>query len=254
MSVALHMRICFFGLFLVAACQGSSNGTLDMSSDAMGQSCQHTVTCIDQSVQQLPLFQSVNSGAVTNTSAAGVFTSSVDATAGGFTPTESYVYVKFTDQGLARVDLGDQAALSSSDWDLAFRRFIIRLNSGVSGPSCVTAARTATGTTFDTLTQVPENVAFRTEQYFTASCDYVPDGSGLMSPGVALQSFWQYPGCVKMTGNVFVIKLASGRSVKFVVLSYYTPSVQEICDQTDMVPTTMPSGAGSYQVKWAFLP
>lgn len=225
---------------------------MSMPDLAQASMCTHTVMCTDQSIQQLSLFRQVNSAMVTNTSAAGVFTSSIDATGGGMSPNRSYVYAKFTDTGLQRVDIGDEDAFTSSDWDIAFRRFIIRLNSGISGPSCVTGARTATGTTFDGVTSVPSGLAYRTEEYFTATCDYVPDGSGLMSPGVALQSFWEYPGCVKMTLNVFVLELADKRHVKFQVTRYYSQAAQMECDTVNTIPT--PSGAGNYQVKWAFLP
>jgi hypothetical protein len=226
-------------------------GNADMAMTS-GQ-CVHTVACTDQSVQQLALFRPANAAMISDAQASGVFTSSIDATAGGLTPTRSYVYAKFTDTGLQRVDIGDEDALASSDWDIAFRRFVIRLNSGVSGPSCVTAGRTATGTTFDSLTAVPSGLDYRVEEYFTATCDYVPDGSGLMSPGVAMQSFWEYPGCVKMTNNVFVIKRADGKHVKFQVLSYYTPAIQTQCDTTGAVPMGN-TGAGNYRIKWALLP
>ncbi len=252
------MRVsgCIFSLFLVAGCGNGGNVAMDMtpSPDLSPQGCMHTVPCSDQSVQQLPLFRPVNMATVGNTSAGDVFTSTIDASAGGVTPTLSYVYVKFTATGMQRVDVGDEDALASQDWDVAFRRFIIRLNSGVSGPSCVTAGRTATGTTFDGLTAVPAALDYRTEEYFTATCDYVPDGSGLMSPGVALQSFWEYPGCVKMTGNVFVLALADGRNLKLQVTAYYSTAIQMTCDTTGMVDNTMATGAGSYQVKWALLP
>jgi len=218
----------------------------------LASSCRHAVPCTDQSVQQLPLFTQANAATVDNAMAAGVFTTSIDASAGGTAATKSYVYLKFGDQGLTRVDLGDEAALDSVDWDLAARRFILRVNSGVSGPSCVTASRTATATTFDTLTAVPSNLDLRVEEYFTDSCDFVPDGSGLMSPGTAMQSFWEYPGCVKMTGNVFVLALADGRHVKLQVTSFYTPSVQMVCDSTGTAP--MPSGSAHLVIKWAFLP
>jgi hypothetical protein len=239
--------------FFVAGC-GSNNNNMQMmmTPDMAKSSCTHEVSCTDQSVQQLSLFRPVNSATIGNDNASGTFTSSIDATAGGIDPSRSYVYAKFTDQGLTRVDVGDEDAFASSDWDIAFRRFIIRLNSGVSGPSCVTAARTATGTTFDGVTSVPTGLDYRTEEYFTGTCDYVPDGSGLMSPGVALQSFWEYPGCVKMTGNVFVIALADGRHVKLVVTNYYSDAAQAECDTMGTIP--MPSGSGNVKVKWAFLP
>ena len=66
-----------------------------------------------------------------------------------------------------KVDLSDEDAFTSLDWDVAFRRFIIRVNSGVSGPSCVDAARTAPRTDFDALTMVPPTLTYRTEEYVT---------------------------------------------------------------------------------------
>jgi hypothetical protein len=220
----------------------------------MGGQCPHAVLCTDQSIQQLSLFKPANNGAtVSDTMAGGVFTSSIDATAGGLTPTRAYVYAKFTDTGLAKVAIGDEDALASSDWDIAFRRFVIRLNSGVSGPSCVTVARAASGTTFDALTAVPGGLDYRTEEYFTPTCDYVPDGSGMMSPGVAMQSFWEYPGCVKMTKNVFVIKLTDGRQLKLQVMQYYDTANQASCDNASTI-TMGNNGAANYKIKWAFLP
>jgi hypothetical protein len=249
----MRLALAFSFSLPLLACGGmpAMNGP-DMG--MMQNACTHPVTCTDQSVQQLALFRAVNAATIDNQAAGGVFTSSIDATGGGLTPTKAYVYARFTDQGLTRIDVGDEDAFTSSDWDIAFRRFVVRLNSGISGPSCVTAARTASGTTFDALTAVPGNLSFRTEEYFTATCDLVPDGSGLGSPGVALQSYWEYPGCVKMTNNVFVVKLADGRHVKLQVLAYYGDAAQAACDANGMLPMGMPSGAGNMKIKWAFLP
>ncbi len=209
--------------------------------------------CQDQSISTLDFFDTVSPAAVTEEGEmAGEFLTLIDATGGGMTPSQSYVYARFTDTGLEKLEISDEDALLSTDWDIAFRRFIIRLNSGVSGPSCVGAGRTAPGTTFESLTEEPEGLTYRTEQYFTEpSCDIVPDGSGLGSPATALSSFWTYPGCVQMTDNVYVVRPASGRHVKLQVVSYYPPANQETCDTTDTVP--IPSGGGALRVRWAFL-
>lgn len=211
------------------------------------------VVCTDESVLELNLFTDPNPALIENEPDGDGFATHVDATAGGFNPTLSYVYARFTDEGLVRVDIGDEAAFDSMEWDVAFRRFVIRLNSGVSGPSCVGGARTPTGTDYDTLTEADDALAYRVEEYFVGDCEYVPDGSGLMSPGTALQSFWEYPGCVKMTGNVYVIRLASGRRLKLTVTSFYDPAVQEMCDTTDMIDMSMPTGSGNIRLRWAFL-
>jgi hypothetical protein len=211
------------------------------------------VPCVDQSISQLMLFEDTAPPAISEThdEESGTFETTIDATAGGLVPTQSYVYARFKDDGLWQVDLGDEGAFESSDWDIAFRRYVIRLNSGVSGPGSVTGARTAPKTAFTELDTVPEDLEYRTEQYFTEACDYVSDGSGIGAPASALASFWTYQSCVAMTGNVYVLALPGGRHVKLEILAYYEPDKQAICNETGMVP--MPSGAGRIMLRWAFL-
>jgi hypothetical protein len=99
---------------------------------------------------------------------------------------------------------------------------------------------------------LPEGLEFRSEEYFTDSCEFINDSSG-MGPGTALASFWSYSACVAMTHNIYIIEttLPKKRHVKLEVTSYYYPDRQKICDETGMVP--MPSGAGNMQWRWAFI-
>lgn len=253
------MKSTYFAFaFALAACNGTSNPQPDLMSAAIC-TAPAAVTCTDQSVLKLNLFATVPNRTITNTADGAAFLSEIDATGGAtggaITPRESFVYAKFTDAGLERLAISDEQAFDSMDWDIAFRRYVVRLNSGVSGPSCVAASRTAGGTTFDGLTAVPATVEYRTEEYMTASCDLISDGSGLEgSAAVALGSYWTYPGCVAMTGNVFIVRLADGRRLKLTIEDYYTPSVQDVCDSTGSIPMTMPSGAAHFRVRWAFLP
>lgn len=209
-------------------------------------------SCVDEQIPQLDLKETVNAAAVsTEPLDGGLFRTTIDATGGGLTPTESYVYLRFTDTGLEPVAVSDQDAFESTEWDLAARRFVIRLNSGVAGPSCVTGARTAGGTELETLTVEPDGLTHRTEAYFQPDCSFVSDGSGIGSPATALSSFWSYTSCVQMTGNVYVLTLADGRKVKLEVETYYTPENQEACDTTGSVPS--PSGSGNLQLLWGWL-
>lgn len=221
--------------------------------DAAAPACESTgPSCVDSQISELDFLDAPSDGAIVEEGTTpGEFLTWIDATGGGLTPTESYVYARFTDDGLEKLDLGDEDALESPDWDIALRRFIVRINSGVAGPSCVTAARTSSGTTFDALTSIPEGLSYRSEAYYTESCELVPDGSGLGSPATALSSFWEYPGCVAMSGNVYVLALASGRHVKLEVVSYYSPDVQAQCESENTI--TSPSGAGNLRIRWAFL-
>lgn len=247
---------CVVPVLSLLACGNGSAGMPDMS--MAGGACTTPVAprCTDEQIQDLTLFKDPSTRMITNTADNGGFTSEIDATAGaggGIEPKESFVYAKFTDTGLTPVAVGDEASFGSMAWDIAFRRFIIRLNSGLGGPSCVAGARTAANTDFETLAAEPAGLDYRTEAYYTDGCTLIPDGSGLGSPGTALQSFWRYPGCVQMTGNVFVVRLADGRKVKLLVTRYYTAAAQQTCDDTDMLSAGQSGQGGHVEVRWAFL-
>jgi len=214
------------------------------------------VPCSDQVFQQMNLKKDPVTSMVTSMPDGTGWTSNVDATAGGaFNPDPtSFTYARFGDGGLEKVDIGDEDSLTSMDWDIAFRRYVIRINSGHSGPSCVTAARVPPGTTYEAISALPDGLNFHHDEYFTADCTLESDGSGLEnSPATALSSYWTYPTCVKMTGNVFIIALANGEHVKFIVDDFYKPSVQDQCNMNGMIPMGM-TGSGNFIVRWAKLP
>ncbi len=277
----MHRSWAWLSFLLVAGCGGSSMATPDAGStdagsidaelaDAGGTDAgppdagpaatpvctdPTPATCTDQSILDLNLFTDPNPATIDNTPDGSGFMTHVDATGGGFDPTLSFVYAKFTDAGLVRVDVGDEAALDSMDWDIAFRRFLIRLNSGPSGPSCVGGAPMMSGTDYDSLDAPPDGTSYRAESYYDMSCTLVPDFSGLGSPGTVLDGFWEYPtSCVKMTGEVYVLQLANGRLVKLTVTSYYDPAVQNTCDTTGTIDMGSPTGSGNIRLRWAYLP
>jgi hypothetical protein len=248
------------GLVLMASACGSGNDgspaahTSTRDAGALGPDAgsARDVACVEQSIEQLDLFDQPTKGEIREEDKQGAtFHTFIDASGGGLQPSESYVYGRFDEDGLSRVEISDQDAFNSLEWDIAFRRFVIRLNSGVSGPGTITGARTKPQTTFDSLEQVPDGLDYRTEQYFSADCDYINDGSGIGSPATALASFWSYSACVAMTGNVYVVALRGDKHVKLQVLDYYTPPNQLTCNQTGMVPS--PNGAGNVRIEWAFL-
>lgn len=239
---------------------GGGGGAGGAGGGAGGCTKATTVPCSDQTILQMDLKKAAVAAGIkiTNTQAAVGWASSIDATAGGAFATmpTSYTYGKFTDTGLQKVDIGDEASLDSMDWDIALRRYVVRINSGNSGPSCVSAARLPGTPTYDSVTTVPANVKYATDEYFTPkpSCTLIPDGSGLpSSPATALSSYWTYPGCVQMTNHVFVVELADGKHVKLIVDDYYTPSVQMQCDTTGKIPMSA-TGSGNFEIRWAFLP
>jgi hypothetical protein len=248
---------------LAVACAGAPGDDDDDDDDddtpcapsIPAQECQAqaAVECRDQSLVALQMSpNAVTPGLIDNDGLdEGGFHSRVDATAGGFNGTGGYVYGKFTDEGLVKVNLTDDASFESLDWDISFRRFVVRLNSGVGGPGCVTAARGPPELDFVCPELDGDLLEFNAEQYMSpGTCDIIPDGSGLGSPGVVLQNFWDYPGCVQMTGNVYFISLADGRFVKTRITHYYNEASQQDCQETN---TTDSAGSGNIQLDWAFV-
>lgn len=247
---ACQSRICV----IVPQDAGTDAGAADAGEDAGTPICgRTTVACSDQAILQLDLKTTLAPGLITNTVEADGFKSIVDATAGGSPATEGYVHAKFTSTGLQKVALADQTALDSLDWDIAFRRFVIRLNGGDSGPSCTAAAALPAGTAYASITSVPSISVWPVDDFLTAapSCTFVDDGSGLpSSPATALASYYGYTNCVTMTGRVYLVQTRLGRRLKLEVTGYY---------QTEQAQVTCNGGAspgvpgGTIRLRWAFL-
>jgi hypothetical protein len=235
----------------------NSNGNNNNNNSSQAACTSPTpVECADQVIQSLNLQKAVAPGLITNTAdGANGWTSLVDATAGGFgaTKPDSYVYAKFTATGLTKVSLGDEDALDSMDWDIAFRRYIIRLNGADSGPSCVGSIRMP-GTpppAFTDVVAVPDGIPWRMDDDFTAAptCSLIDDGSGLPdSPGTALSSYYSYSSCLAMNKNVYLVRVASGIIVKLQVTAYYKNG-QAQCDSGG----TAGSPSAWISLHWAYL-
>lgn len=207
--------------------------------------------CTDNQILDLALFKQASDRGIDNVADGNGFVSTIDSSGGGSSPSEAYVYAKFTDKGLVKVDIGDEKAFASQDWDIAARRFIIRLNSGVAGPSCVGAYKLSSANKFDDVAAVPDTAVFKPEAYYDSKCQVVPDKSGLGTPATQLATFWKYTNCVKMTGTVYVLQLANGRHVKLSVVTYYQPEVQAKCDSGSAIPAG--SEGGNLGLRWAYL-
>jgi hypothetical protein len=201
----------------------------------------------------LDLKSNMATGTILNSTDGTGFRSQIDARGGGFTPTESYVYAKFTATGLEKVAVTDMTGLDSMDWDIAFRRFIVRINSGDSGPGCVAAQVQAPGT-YDAITAVPSGYLPIGEDFLTRApaCAFVADGSGLTtSPRTALSEFYAYTTCVAMSDKPFVLTTMTGRHVKLVINTYYaTEAGQTSCNMTGSSGGAL---GGTVRMRWQYL-
>ena len=157
------------------------------------------VTCLDELILDLSLQDDkISEGEVETIEDGSDFVTYVDASAGGYMDAamNPWVYIRFTPTGAEKLEIDDETALESMDWDLSLKRFILRLNGGDSGPSCVGAV-TLLETSYEELDAVPEGIIFFEDDFYTSDCTFINDSSGLPnSPQVSLGSWWTYPGCV----------------------------------------------------------
>jgi len=209
------------------------------------------VSCVDALILDLSLHDDRTSeGDVSTTTDGADFVSEIDASAGGYERAHlnAWVYVKFTPDGLEKVEIDDETALESMDWDLSLRRYILRLNGGSSGPSCVGAASFHESTYAD-LTSVPDGIPYVQDDYYTSDCTITTDSSGLPgSPSVALGPWWSYDGCVQTTLVPHLIQLADGHVVKMVVEEYYEQD-QETCNENG----SGGRNSGMYTIRWQYM-
>lgn len=201
---------------------------------------------------QLAFQSTPNKGSVTSTPDGLGWLSLVDASDDTLTGgDDSYTYAKFAADGLTKVNISDIDSLTWVEWDIAFHRHVVRINSEDSGPSCVQAARVSGS--FENVTGVPEGLTYQRDDFFTKACTFVQSPSGPDgSPATALSSYSVYDGCLKMSGQVFVVHLANGRHLKLVVDDYYKPTTQDECNTTGAVDLNGP-GAGHFAIRWSYL-
>ncbi len=179
----------------------------------------------------------VASGTVTG-SGSGVITTSIDATAGGFGASagEPFVYVKINGTSMQKVDIADPASFTSSDWDLAFKRYVIRANGGDSGPGGVTVAQ-VDGVSLAAVTSPPSPGQFLADDFANEICMPILDLVG--GPSTAIGTWYSADGMVlNPLERVYVVRLADGSHIKLRVVTYYG-------DPAD------PSRSAYFKIEWA---
>ncbi len=209
------------------------------------------VGCVDELILGLGLHDDKSSeGEVANTADGEDWVTAVDATAGGYNDASKnpWIYIRFTEDGAEKVEIDDESALESMDWHMALHRYKIRINSGDSGPSCVSVSPKIEGD-YASLTEVGEPTWYQ-DAYMTASCEVTNESSGLpSSPQVAMSPWWSYESCVKTTGTPFLVQLDDGHVLKLVVEAYYLTG-QEECNSTG---STSDRESGNYTLRWQYL-
>lgn len=159
---------------------------------------------------------SVSTGSVDVTESGGVFSATIDASAGGMDLSRSNPFVYLDLETGTRVDITDFEALQETDWDLAFKRVLIRTNSSDSGPGQVMLAKLSL-TTFEAVTAAPDSAeAYYTDITLDEECELLIDPIG--NPIAAINhlnmnnpsgsaSWYNYDGGVSPnTGDIYIVR------------------------------------------------
>lgn len=249
--------LVFLPLLSLVACGDEKEETQDSAEEVTLLCTEPTVpSCLDSMIVDLSLQTDVSDASVTTTQDGADFVTVVDATAGGSSSSATrypWVYIKFSETGATRVDVDDQtAAESSMDWDMALRRFYIRLNGGDGGPGCV-GADDPSGT-YAEITSVPSDASYELEDFYSDECTLTMD-SYEMSPMFTLYDWWTVDMgasmCVQTSLVPYLIQLQDGRVVKLVVEAYYL-SGQEACNAGEADGWDAESD-GNITLRWSYL-
>lgn len=147
----------------------------------------------------------------------------VDASVGGLNGQDSHpwVYIELA-SGLA-VAVTDLEALSSSAWDLAFKRSVVRTNSGDSGPGAGGAIRIALPwDEVDAATLGKKSLP--TESWFDADCMLELDASqNLITTFSGWSAYDEVDHVLSAAPDVvFITAAADGAHYKVEILDYYS--------------------------------
>lgn len=166
-------------------------------------------------------------------------TATIDASAGGGADVADtpFVYLKFTADGLIKVDITDVDSYDNATWDLAIKRFVFRVNGGDSGTGGVSVAIVAAETLAD-VTELPPEDAFITDDWFSEECTLNVGQTG-GEPATALVNWYDYDfanNVLSPKAEVYVLKLSDGSVITLDIKDYYH-------DDTD----------AHYEIEWGAL-
>ncbi len=185
----------------------------------------------------------VSAGAVTNEPdpvLPDVFTTTVDASAGGSAgqAAQPFVYLDLEAEGGAgKVEVDDVASFEATDWDIALKRFVIRSNSGDSGPADAEVASVQSEElTFDD--DVPSD-RFSDDDWSGSDCVLEQANGG---PRTRFTNWYRVQaGRFEAQPVVHLVRLGGGRYAEIDVVTYYG-------DEAD------PNKSGIYVLRWRRFP
>jgi hypothetical protein len=197
-----------------------------------------TDPCSDPTSVLMTPFRSVDSVSTAMVEAIDT-TATVDASAGGSpnAPDNPYVYLKFTATSLTKVDITDVDSYTDATWDLAIKRYVLRVNGGDSGPGGVQVAVVAAENLAD-VTAAPADDQFTTDDWFSDACTLQTGQLG-SEPATALVNWYDYDGAamtLSPKAEIYVLRRPDGSTIKLDLKNYYHNDI-----------------SGYYEIEWGGL-
>lgn len=176
--------------------------------------------CPDPSVALPTGYRFIDSVSKSEIHDIGPNTIHVDATAGGFVNAADnpFLYISFASGSPKKVSITDLDAFSSTEWDIAFKRIVIRANGGDSGPAGIEVASSSSivGGAVS-----PDKEAYRVDDFATEDCELQQGPIG--EPVTAFGAWYQYDqekNRVETDDRVFFLK-RQDRTIRIEFDSYY---------------------------------
>lgn len=180
--------------------------------------------CLPEREKAIGPVEKVSAGEVTVLAdASGVKTLFIDATAGGLMEQANFPWTYINLGTASRVDITDTEADTSAGWDLAFKRPIIRTNSGAGAVGNGGAAFLKEAT-FDAVTkESAQSADIKIESWFDDKCVLQVDEGGYTR--TTFDGWYDYGGqqthAVTPHPGVFVVTGGDGQAYKVELESYY---------------------------------
>jgi hypothetical protein len=166
----------------------------------------------------------VSTGLVNVTNSGGVWSGTIDGTAGGLSQAADNPYIYVDLRTGAKVDITDLDAYSSQTWDIALKRASLRSNGGDSGPGMRSVSIVTGATTLD--------------DFADAECQYLQIPGG--EPNSAFGEWYDYDDATHIVTpkvEVYVFERGDGTHTALRVIDYYGDA-------------SMPMRGAFYQVEW----
>jgi hypothetical protein len=199
-------------LFAFTGCGGSEGGAMP---DAPG-GCD-PATVLPGGYRLIP---TVSAGAVTVTTASGVTSGTIDATAGGVNNSADNPYIYVDLRNNMKIAVNDVEARTSTNWDIALKRSSLRTNSGDSGPGNRELA-VVQAATLAQVTAAPAS-GYASDDFATADC--MLESTLIGEPQSAFGEWYDYDQnthVVTPKAEVYVLQRNNGSRTAFRIKAYY---------------------------------